>query len=121
MSSIEVLKPWRIIASLVPALYAGLLIWELEGSRMWLLIAGLVLFVLLCFASTVGYSPLMLIPAFAGAFLLMACVFALYAGMPIADATAAARWPVEVWLAIPLALVYIGWGVTLARRYVYSV
>jgi len=88
---------------------------------MWTLIAAISLFLLLCFISSLGYSPLLLLPAFAGAFLLMACLFALYIGLPVYDATAAARWPVEVWLAIPLALVYIGWGITIARRYAYSV
>ena len=121
MTSMEMLKPWRLIASLIPILYAGLLIWELENSRMWILIAALALFLLLCFVSTLGYSPLLLLPAFAGTFLLLACVFALYIGMPVYDATAAARWPAEVWLAVPLALFYIGWGITIARRYAYSV
>lgn len=78
------------------------------------------IFILLCLVSTLGYSPLFLIPSFAGTFLLLAGVFALFFGAPIHSLTTSPRWPVEVWVAIPFALVYIGWGVMLARRYMYS-
>lgn len=121
MSPIELLKPWRIIASLIPILYAGLLIWQLQNSRMWILIAVIVLFLLAVFVSSLGYSPLLLMPVFAGTLLLLAGTFALLLGMPTYDALATQRPPFEVWMAIPLALVYIVWGVLFARRYVYSV
>ena len=121
MTTIELLKPWRIIVCLIPCLYAGLLIWELNNSRMWLIFAAVALVMLFCVISALGYPPLIFMPVFVGTFLLLAGVFALYAGLPSYDISSDARSPFEVWVALPLALAYIGWGTVVGRRFLYYV
>jgi len=121
MMPIELVKPWRIIACLIPCLYAGLLIWQANNSRMLILIAAAVMLVLVYSVSALGYPLSIFITAFAGTSLLLACIFVLYAGLPSSDLTSTTRTPLELWVALPLALGYIGWGVLTARRFMYYV
>lgn len=121
MTPIESLKPWRIIASLLPGLYATLLILEMDNTLLWAGLAVLAIIALWWFVSSVGYPVPLMLPAFAGAFLLLACLFVLYAGMPSYGLLPATRSLLELWLAIALALGYIAWGVLSARRVMHSV
>ena len=120
MTPIELLKPWRIIASLIPGLYAALLILEMNDTLLWAGLAVLAIVAMLWFVSSVGYPVPLVLPVFAGTFLLLACLFMLYAGMPSYGILPATRSPLELWLAIALALGYIAWGTLSARRIMHS-
>lgn len=121
MTPIELLKPWRIIANLLPCLYAMLLILEMNNTWLWAGLALLAMVAVLWFVSSLGYPIPIMLPAFAGAFLLIACLFVLYAGMPSYGLLPATRSLLEVWAAIALALGYIAWGVFSAQRVRHTV
>jgi hypothetical protein len=116
MTPIELLKPWRIIVSLIPCLYASLLILELDNSLLLALMAALAVVALLWFVNSLGYPILLCLPAFAGAFLLVACIFVLLQGLPNQGLLPATRSSFELWAMVVLGLGYIGWGVLSARR-----
>lgn len=121
MTPIELVKPWRIIMSLIPCLYASLLILELNDSLLWGLLTALAIVALLWFVSSLGYPLLLCLPAFAGAFLLVACIFVLLQGLPNQGPLPATRSFFELWAMVALALGYIGWGMLSARRVMYRV
>src|SRR5215212_5861938 len=77
MTPLELVKPWRLIISVPPLVYAVLLIVELPGSLYWLLLAAGVLLMAMVVASRLDYPLLSLWAAFVGLFLLSACIFAL--------------------------------------------
>ena len=116
MTPIELVKPWRIIASLIPCLYASLLILELNNSLLWALMAALAVVALFWFVNSLGYPILLCLPAFAGAFLLAACIIVLFQGLPDWGLLPATRSFFELWAMAVLALSYIGWGILSARR-----
>ena len=121
MTPIEMLKPWRIIASFIPGLYASLLILELDNSWVWGLLAIVALAALLWLFSSMGFPLPIMLPVFAVAFLLLACLFVLYTGLPSYGLIPATHSPAEVYGALALALLYIGWGALTARRAMYGV
>ena len=116
MTPIELLKPWRIIVSLIPCLYASLLILELNNSLLFALLALLAMIALLWFVASIGYPILLCLPAFAGAYLLVACIFVLVQGLPTQGLLPATRSLFELWAMVALAIVYVGWGILTARR-----
>ena len=120
MTPIDSLKPWRITVSLIPCVYAALLILELKNTKQKLLLVALAMVALLWFISSIGYPILLCLPAFSGMFLLAACIFALYEGLPDYSLLPATRSFAELWAMVMLALGYIGWGTMTARRAVYS-
>jgi len=121
MTPIELLKPWRIIVSLIPCLYASLLILELNDSLLWALMAALAMAALFWFVISLGYPILLCLPAFAGIFLLAACMFVLFLGLPNHGLLPATGSFFELWAMVVLALGYIGWGMLSARRVMYWV
>ena len=82
MTPIELVKPWRIIVSLIPCLYGSLLLLELNNTLLWALLAALAMIALLWFVSSLGYPLLLCLPSFAGAFLMVACICMLLQGLP---------------------------------------
>ncbi len=116
MTPIELLKPWRIIASLIPCLYASMLILELKDSLLLALMAALAMVALFWFVNSLGYPVLLCLPAFAGALLLVACIFGLFQGVPNQAPLPATRSFFELWAMVVLATGFIGWGMLSARR-----
>jgi len=121
MTPIELLKPWRITVSLIPCLYASLLILEMDYSLRWALMAALAMLALLWFVYSLGYPILSCLPTFAGAFLLIACMFMLFGGAPNEGPLPATHSFFELWAMVALALGYIGWGMRTAWRVMYRV
>jgi len=120
MTSLDLVKPWRLIAGIPPLLYGGLLLLGLPESWRWLLLVGGVLLAALLLASRLEYPLLALWPMFAGLFLLSACVCAIiedvvdYAIVPFTDSD------LEIGSAALIACGYIGWGIYTARKFMMS-
>lgn len=115
MTSLDLVKPWRLLAAMPVLLYGGLLILGLPNSTNWLLVAcGIILFAVMM-ASRLELPLLALWPAFVGLFLLSACVFALiedvvdYAFVPFTDSDA------ELVLVMLVAMAFIIWSIQTTR------
>src|SRR6266540_908344 len=113
MTSLDLLKPWRLIASLLPLLYSALVIIALRHSSDWLLLICGVVLTATYLAFRLEYPVLALLPTFAGLFLLCACIGALITDVP-ADTSAALILidsNVKIWIAALVAGGFIGWGI----------
>jgi uncharacterized membrane protein len=121
MTPIELLKPWRIIVSLIPCLYASLLIVELNNTLQWALMAAVAIVALSWFVNSLGYPILVCLPTYAGALLLIACLFVLFQGLPNHGLLPVTRSFFELWAMVAFGLGYIGWGMLSAWRVMYRV
>jgi uncharacterized membrane protein HdeD (DUF308 family) len=116
MTTMDLVKPWRLLMAIPALLYGVLLILGLPYSTNWLLLAcGIILFVVMI-ASRLELPLLAVWPAFVGLFLLCACIFALiedvvdYAFVPFTDSDS------EIVLAILVAVAFIIWSVQTTRK-----
>lgn len=116
MSSLDLVKPWRLLVSALPVLYGALLLLGLPNSFNWFLLAiGIILFAVMI-VSRLDLPLLALWPAFAGLFLLCACVFALienvvdYAIVPFTDTDS------ELVLMMLIASGFIIWSLSTFRK-----
>jgi hypothetical protein len=115
VTSIDFVKPWRLLTSVPPFLYGGLLLLGLPMSLFWfLLTSGVVLSA--AFVAAYFELPILgLWPALVGLFLLSVCICALdidvvdYAIVPVTDSD------FELILVALIACVYIVWGVQTTR------
>jgi len=116
MATMELVRPWRIVAGLLPLLYGTLVILELERSWKWLLLAcGLILLAAMA-ASWLGLSLLALWPAFPGLLCLVACLCALLQTLPDYSLLPLSASNLELWVAAALAGGFIGWGLRSAQK-----
>jgi len=116
MTSLDLVKPWRLIAAIPVLLYAVLLLLELPQSPSWsLLVCGVVL-IAFAVAARLEYPLLALWPAFVGLFVLSACMCALiedvvdYALVPFTDSDA------EIIAVALVGVGFIGWGIQTTRK-----
>src|SRR6266508_3117541 len=77
MTSLDLVKPWRLIAAIPVLLYAVLLLLELPQSSSWSLLACGVVLIAFAVAARLEYPLLALWPTFVGLFVLSACMCAL--------------------------------------------
>ena len=110
MTSLDLVKPWRLLAMIVPLLYGGLLLLGLPHTANWLLLTCGVVLIAIIVVAWLGYPMLAMWPAFAGLFLIGACVCALiedvvnYAFVPFTDSDS------EIVIAILVGVAFIAWG-----------
>ncbi len=116
MIALHLVKPWRLIACMPLILFGSLLLLELPNTLSWLLIACGIVFACTLVAACLEYSMPALLPAFAGLFLLSACICVLfgdvidYRVVPVTDAD------YEILGAAGIGAGYIAWGIITARR-----
>jgi len=116
MTSLELVKPWRLLASMLPLLYGALLILGLPQSWLWLLLVCSVLLIIVMIAARLEYPMLALWPAFVGLFLIGTCICALiqdvvdYAFVPFTDSDG------EIVLAISVGAAFILWGIQTTKK-----
>jgi hypothetical protein len=120
MVALELVKPWRLLACMPLLLYGALLLLELPNTLNWALLTCGVVLACAMLAARVEYSMPALLPAFAGLFLLVTCISALfgdvidYTFVPFTDTD------YELLAAAGIGAGYIAWGITSARRLVYE-
>jgi hypothetical protein len=116
MDRSTLLSPWRILLGILPLVYAGLLVIELQNT--WLLLGGIaaLLVVLLLLATSFDYPLLACWPAFSSVILLVTCGTMLYQGMPDTGTVPVTRSPLELWGVGVLAGVILIWVVLSTRR-----
>jgi len=116
MTTLDLVKPWRLLASIPPLLYGALLIVGLPQSWLWLLLVCGVILMVVMVAARLEYPMLALWPAFVGLFLVGACVCALiedvvdYAFVPFTDSDG------EIVLAILVGAAFIIWGIQTTKK-----
>lgn len=116
MTSLDLVKPWRLIASMLVLLYASLLLVELPNSSKWLLLACGTVLAAIMLAARLEYSMLALWPAFVGLFVISACMCALieavvdFAIVPFTDSDA------EIVTVALVGVGFIGWGIQTTRK-----
>jgi len=116
MTLLDLVKPWRLLSTVPPLLYAGLLLLGLPNTIRYLVISGGVVLVALIVAAWLEYPLLALWPAFVGLFLISACVCALiedvvdYAFVPFNDSDS------EIAIAIVVGAAFITWGIQTTRK-----
>ena len=110
MTSLDLVKPWRLLATILPLLYGGLLLLGLPHTTNWLLLTCGVVLIAIIVAAWSEYPMLAMWPAFVGLFLISACVCALiedvvdYAFVPFTDSDS------EIVIAILVGVAFITWG-----------
>ena len=115
MTTFDLVKPWRLLATLLPLLYGGLLL-GLAYTTNWLLLTCGVVLIAILFVARLEYPLLEMWPAFAGLFLIGACVCALiedvadYAFVPFTDSDS------EIAIAIVVGVAFITWGIQTTRK-----
>jgi len=116
MTTMDLVKPWRVIGGILPVLYAGVVIMALPQSRTWLvLICGIVLATSIV-ASWLEYPFLALWPTFGGEFLLSVCAIVLIINAPdhrIAPMTGSS---IEIPIAALIACGFMVWGIYSSRK-----
>ncbi len=119
MTWLDVLKPWRLIASLLALLYGALVIMALRDSSDWFLLDCGVVLTAVYLAFRLEYPVLVLLPAFAGLFLLCACIGALITDVPDDTSAPVALIDsnVKIWITALVAGGFIGWGIRIARKF----
>ena len=116
MTSLDLVKPWRLLATLLPLLYGGLLLLGLPYTTRWLLLTCGVVLIAIIVAAWLEYPMLAMWPAFAGLFLISACICALiedvvdYAFVPFTDSDS------EIAIAIVVGVAFITWGIQTTRK-----
>ena len=109
MPILDFLKPWRLIAGLIPIIYGGILIAELPHTQYWLLLAAGVTLAVGIVAHTLDYPILALWPAFASLFLLSACIGALLEPLPDYAVVPLIAADLEIWVVALVAIGLIVW------------
>jgi hypothetical protein len=120
MVTMDLVKPWRIIAGLLPMLYGTLVILELQRFWLWLLLACAMIVLAAVVANALDYTFLAVWPAFPGIFCLVACLGALILSLPDYGVVPVTDSDLELWAAALLAGGFIGWGVRTARQFAES-
>jgi uncharacterized membrane protein HdeD (DUF308 family) len=116
MTTLDLVKPWRLLVSVPPLLYGALLILGLPQSRLWLLLVCGVLLMAVMIVVRLEYPMLAMWPAFVGLFLISASVCALiedvidYAFVPFTDSDS------EIVLAILVGVAFITWGIQTTKE-----
>lgn len=116
MTSLDLVKPWRLLVTIAPLLYGGLLLLGLPHTTRYLLLTCAVVLIAVMVTARLQYPMLAMWPAFAGLFLIGACCCALienvvdYAFVPLTDSDA------EIVLAILVGIGFVLWGVQTTRK-----
>ena len=116
MTSLDLVKPWRLILGMPVLLYAILLLLELPQSLLWSLLTCGVVLIAFAVAARLEYPLLALWPALIGLFVFSACVCALsldvvdYALVPLTDSDT------EIIAVATVGVGFIGWGIQSARK-----
>jgi hypothetical protein len=116
MDRSTLLSPWRILLGVLPLVYAGLLVIELQNTWVWLGGIAALLVVLLLLATAFDYPLLACWPAFSSTILLVSCGIMLYQGIPDTGVVPITRSPLELWGVGVLAGVALIWIVLTTRR-----
>jgi hypothetical protein len=116
MDRSTLLSPWRILLGILPLVYAGLLVIELEHTWLWLGGIAALVIVLLLLATSFDYPLLACWPAFSSVILLVMCGIVLYQGIPDAGIVPVTRSPLELWGTSLLAGIVVIWVVVSTRR-----
>ena len=111
----DFLKPWHLIAGLIPLIYGALLIAELPHTQYWLILAAGVTVAVGIIAIILDYPLLALWPAFTGLFLLSACVGALLSPLPDYAVVPLLGADIEIWIVALVAIGLIAWEFRAAR------
>lgn len=111
----DFLKPWQLIAGVLPIIYGALLIAELPNTKYWLILAAVVMVVLAIVAIMLNYPLLALWPAFASFFLLSACIGALLGPLPAYAVVPLLGAHIEIWVVGLVAIGLIVWEVRAVR------
>jgi len=116
MTAIDLVRPWRISAGILAVVYAGVIIFALPQSRLWLvLVCGIVLAASIV-AGWMEYPLLALWPTFCGIFLLSACAIVLMTNGPKYDVAPLTSASIEMPLAACVACGFIFWGIYTTRK-----
>jgi hypothetical protein len=116
MTTLDLVKPWRLIAAMPALLYGALLVLELPQSWFWLLLVCGILLMVVTVAARLEYPLLALWPAFVGLFLIGACVCALiedvvdYTFVPFTDSDS------EIVLALLVGAAFIIWSIQTTKK-----
>jgi uncharacterized membrane protein HdeD (DUF308 family) len=116
MTTLDLVRPWRLLATVLPLLYGGLLLLGLPHTTRYLALTCGVLLIAIMVVARFEYRMLALWPAFAGLFLISACVCALiedvvdYAFVPFTDSDS------EIVLAMLVGFAFILWGMQTTKR-----
>jgi hypothetical protein len=116
MDRSTLLSPWRILMGVLPLVYAGLLVIELQNTWVWLGVLAALLVVLLFLATSFDYPLLACWPAFSSTILLMTCGIMLHQGIPDAGIVPVTRSLLELWGVSVLAGVLLIWVVLSTRQ-----
>jgi hypothetical protein len=116
MERSDLLSPWRVLLGLLPLVYAGLLMIELQNTWVWLGVLAALLVLLLFLATSFDYPLLACWPAFSSTLLLMTCGIMLYQGIPDVGIVPVTRSPLELWGVAVLAGVALIWVVLSTRQ-----
>src|SRR5690349_3010417 len=100
----DFLKPWHLVAGLIPIIYGAVLIAELPHTLYWLILAAGVTVAVGIVAIMFDYPLLALWPAFASLFLLSACVGAILDPLPDYAVVPVVGAEVEIWVVALLAI-----------------
>jgi hypothetical protein len=116
MTTLDLLNPWRVLASIPPLFYGALLLLGLPYTTNYLLLCGGIVLIAVIVAVWLEYPLLALWPTFVGLFLVSACVCALfedvvdYAFVPFTDSDS------EIVLAILVGVAFITWGIQTTKK-----
>ena len=108
----------KLLLALLPIYYGALLLAALPDTWQWLLVVGIAMVALLVLYVTFDYPLQTAWPAFAGAFLIVACSCVLYQGG--LDRFPLTSRPSELIAAYFVGALYIAWSVRLTWK-AYSV
>jgi hypothetical protein len=98
----------KLVLGLLPICYGGMLIVALPNTWQWLIFMAVALIALLVLCITLDYPLQTIWPVFPGAFLVLACSFALYQGA--LDEFPLTRQPTELIAVYLVAALYLIWG-----------
>ena len=116
MGTTDLLKPWHVLVGLLGLLYGTFLVMQLPDTWLWLGVDAFIVVGVVLLMGLLEFPFLLVWPAFVGAFLLVACVVALWLGTPPEDPLPISHSTIELGVVCLVALGFVGWGVVVARK-----
>jgi hypothetical protein len=116
MAATDLLKPWQVLLGLLGLIYGAFLVVQLSDTWLWFGVDALIVAGVVMLMGVLEYPFVRVWPSFVGVFLLVACVIALWMGVPANEPLPLSHSTVELGVACLVALGFISWGVLAGRR-----